>query len=262
MIKELWRFLGWLDKHERWKWEKPRGMDEIKRNPIKLPEDQKATAFQTNHKETYTPEQLAILCKHTDELGRALIGLCVNCAFGASEVGRWSTELYAINQAHPHAHRIGIASTDADSWVTGNRPKTGVYGEHLLWREVAQAVAPFLDGREVLPITRTGSPWYKTHASNPQTKFTRWWSDLTARVQRKHDKAFPHLPFGSLRDTLPDVLRRNYSDDVASLCLQHGKIGDDDLLNSYANLPFRRLFDATRELADHFRPMLDAVAAK
>jgi hypothetical protein len=38
-------------------------------------------------------------------------------------------------------------------------------------------------------------------------------------------KVYPdlmYLPFGSLRDLLPDLLRTRYSDDVASLALQHG----------------------------------------
>ncbi len=68
---------------------------------------------------------------------------------------------------------------------------------------------------------------------------------------------FPRLPFGSLRDVLPDLLRLRYSDDVASLALQHGKIRDDPLLQHYANMPFRRLFEATRELRSHIQPMFD-----
>ena len=117
-------------------------------------------------------------------------------------------------------------------------------------------LAPFLDGRAVLPITAVNTPWYKTYSSNPQTKFTNWWNDLIESVQ-KSDEEFPHLPFGSLRDALPDVLRLRYSDDVASLALQHGEISDDPLLKHYANKPYKRLFEATRELRSHFQPMLD-----
>jgi hypothetical protein len=77
-------------------------------------------------------------------------------------------------------------------------------------------------------------------------------------VDRDHAD-FPKLPFGSLRDLLPNILRREYSDEVASLALQHGKLGDDDLLKCYANLPYKKLFEATRQLRTMFEPFLAAL---
>ena len=261
MLKELFRFLSWLDDHPAYKWAMPKGADKIGRSPNRLPEDKRKEAFQTVSKPTYTPQQLALIAEQTDFFGKALIGVCVNCAFGASEVGQWSTKLYLIHKSHPHADKVGITSTDADSWIVGPRPKTGVYGEHLLWANIADAVAPFLDGRALLPITNQGTPWYQTHRSNPQTTFQKWWSALLDRVEKKHT-GFPRLPFGSLRDLLPDIIRREFSDDVASICLQHGEVGTDDLLKCYANVPFKKLFDATRQLAETFRPFLDALVSK
>jgi hypothetical protein len=258
MLKEFFRFLSWLDNHPAYKWEKPRGIEAVSRSPIKLPEDERQEAFQTTTKETYTPEQLAILAAHTDDFGRALLGVCVNCAFGASEVGQWNTNLYSIRKCHPHAEKLGMKSTDADSWIVGPRPKTGVYGEHLLWPEVADAVMPFLDSRKVLPMTNKGTPWYRTHSSNPPTKFNKWWNALLDRVEKSHPD-FPRYSFGSLRDLLPDILRRDFSDDIASICLQHGQNLQDDLLKCYANVPFRKLFDATRQLEQAFRPFLDVL---
>lgn len=70
----------------------------------------------------------------------------------------------------------------------------------------------------------------------------------------------PYLPFGSLRDLLPDLLRNRYSDDVASLALHHGQLSNDELLKHYANHPYRRLFVATRELEEYFKPFLDVLA--
>jgi len=171
---------------------------------------------------------------------------------------------YSLNKPHPHADKIQIdtsekdrfETSDADSWVTGNRPKTGAYGEHLLWPEVSEAVKPFLDGRDVLPITGAGTKWYKTHASNPQAKFGKWFTDLVKKVQKTHPD-FPALPFGSLRDLLPDLIRIDFNDSVAALCLHHGTIGDDKLLDRYANRPYKKLFNATRELREHFKPFLD-----
>ena len=238
MNKDLFRFLDWLDSRPDYSWEKPRRADKIRRSPPR--ESKNEGVFQTIHKETYTPEQLAQIVQYADALGRAVIAVSVNCGFGASEIGKWPTKKYVLFTAHPHAVKVGITSTDADSWIVGNRPKTGVYGEHWLWPEVARAVVPFLDGRPFLPMTGNNTPWYRTYSNNPQSKFAKWWRTLLDRAT-KHHEDLPRLPFGSLRDLLPDILRREYSDEIASMCLQHGSIGDDDLLKCYANVPFRKL---------------------
>ena len=258
MVQEIYRFLRWLDKQTKYRWTMPRGAEEVKRTPVRLPEDDRhhQTAFRSTTKETYTPEQMAIIARHADHFGRALIGVCVNCAFGASEVGQWSAKEYHLFAKHPHAVALGMESTDADSWIVGKRPKTGIYGEHLLWEEVARAVRPFLDGREVLPVTGSGKPLYRTHSKNAQSGFGNWWKNLLDRVRENHSD-FPRLPFGSLRDLLPNLLRREYSDEVASLALQHGKLSSDDLLDCYSNLPFRKLFEATREFRTIFKPFLE-----
>lgn len=261
MLKDWWAFLRWLDKDSQWLWRFPERAEELKRPPVKLPEDNTSEPFSTINKPTYSPNQLAIIAEEADDFGRALIALCVNCAFGASEVGQWSTKLYVIRKAHPHAATIGFRSSDTDSWITGKRPKTGVYGEHLLWPEVAEAILPFLDGRPVLPVTKKGSLWYRTHSSNPQTAFGRWWSRLVVKAKRKNPD-LPEYPFGSLRDTFPDVIRSEIKGggEIASLCLHHGSTTNDDLLNLYTKLPFRRLFEATEELREKLLPLLQALS--
>lgn len=262
MMQELWRLLNWIDKQTRYNWTKPKGLNDVSRTPVSLPEDdgRHETAFRSAVKQTYTPEQLAVIVQHADGFERALIGVCVNCAFGASEVGQWHTRDYQLFIKHPHADKLGITSTDADSWIVGKRPKTGIYGEHLLWDEVARSVQPFLDGRPVLPITSwpAGKPWYRTYSKNAQSQFGNWWSALLDRV-RKDYVTLPKLAFGTLRDLLPNILRREYSDEVASLALHHGKLSEDDLLRCYSNLPYRKLFEATRQLRMMFEPFLVAL---
>ena len=257
MLKEWWGFLTWLDKDSQWRWRFPDRANETRRTPVRLPEDDVSEAFSTVNKPTYTPEQLATIVEEADDFGRALIALCVNCAFGASEVGQWSTKLFTLHKSHPHATAIGFRTSDKHSWITGNRPKTGVYGEHLLWPEVAEAISPFLDGRSVFPVTKTGSRWYRTHSSNPQAKFNGWWAKLVTRAKKKHPD-MPKYPFGSLRDTFPDIIRNEIQGggELASLCLHHGSTTNDDLLNLYTKLPFRRLFEATEVLREKFLPML------
>ena len=256
MNKELRRFLKWLNESPSFDWHLPHGFDGIKRAPIKFSQDEIDEPFQTVTKATYTPAELADILKHTDRFGKVLIALCVNCAFGQSEVGQWATSKFSLHRPHPHAEKVGFISTAADSWITGNRPKTRCYGEHLLWPEVATSLAPFLDGRKVLPLTLTGKPWYRTHSKNPQAHFGNWFGKLLDCVE-KSNPGFRRLPFGSLRDVLPNVLRQEYTDEIARVCLQHQTPSDDDLLKCYANLPFKRLFEATRDLHDHFKPMLD-----
>jgi hypothetical protein len=261
MLQELYRYLHWLDRQPKYRWSLPRGVEQLKRSPNKLREDDHVhqTAFHSTTKHTYTADQLAVIVQFTNDFGRTLIGVCVNCAFGASEIGQLDTKNYNLYAEHPYAATLGITSTNRDSWIVGKRPKTGIYGEHLLWDEVAMAVKPFLDGRPVLPVTGEGRPWYRNHSKNAQAQFGNWWSDLLDRVVKKHPD-FPRLSFGSLRDLLPNILRREYSDEVASLALQHGKLSSDDLLNCYANLPFSKLFEATRELRTMFKPFLSALA--
>lgn len=254
MIKIFGRLLRYIEAN--YKWTIPKGVNSISKKPIDLKSDEYTTAFNSNTTPTYTPEQLGIIAEHTDQFGKMMISLCVNCSFGAGEVGQWQTKNIHLNSAHPHADVLGIVSTDADSWIVGIRGKNGVYGEHLLWEEVARAVKPFLDdGREVLPITNKETPWYRPHSKNAQSSFQNWWGRILDKVIEELPD-FPRLPFGSLRDTLPNILRREYSGELASLCLQHGKIGNDDLLNCYANLPFGKLFTATRQLRPMFAPLL------
>ena len=262
MIKDRWAFLRWLDKNTQWQWHLPDRAEDLKRPPVRLPEDDTSEPFSTINKPTYTPEELAIIATHEDAFGRTLIAVCVNCAFGASEVGQWPTRLYSLHKAHPHATGIGFRSSGDDSWITGKRPKTGVYGEHLLWPEVANALVPFLDGRPVLPLSRTREPWYRTHSSNPQTSFARWRGRLVEKARKTHPD-LPKYPFGGLRDTLPDVIRNVMpgGGEIASLCLHHGSTTDDDLLNLYTKLPFRRLFEATEELRSRFMPLLKLLEA-
>ncbi|MGO9114029.1 MAG: hypothetical protein ACLP9L_32845 [Thermoguttaceae bacterium] len=262
LVKQLWRFFNWLDAADNWKWNLPEKARVISKKVIVLSTDRNGQVFQTVTKDTYSIGQLVKLAEQTDAFGRAIIGVSVNCCFGASEIGQWPTSNFVLNKAHPHATKIGIVSTDADSWIVGNRPKRAVYGEHFLWPEVAQVVEPFLDGRDVLPITASGKPWWRPHSKNSQSHFGQWWTNLVNRVADADEKkTFPKLPFGSLRDLLADVLRPRFGDEVASLALQHGYISDDNLLSCYANLPFKRLFDATRELKEMFQPFLDVLVA-
>jgi len=256
IIKKIFRFIKWLDTSE-FQWKKPDGIGDIDRTPIDLPEDDNGEAFQTITKPTYTPSQLAIIMDYCNDHQRAMIATCVNCAFGQSEIGQWKNRRVRLFEEHPHQKEIDFLSSNDDSWIVGPRPKTKLYGEHLLWSEVATALQKVVpSGQECLWVTKTGKPIYKTYSNHPSSEIDNWWTKQVIKKVVKDHPDFPALPFGSLRDVLPNLLTRDYGQDVATLALQHKTFTEDDLLKCYANLPFKRLFNATKELRDHFSPML------
>ena len=254
-MKLLYRIARWLHTSPKFDWRKPDGYDEIDRKPIDLPEDDdNGSIFQTVTTPTYTPEELGMILQCCKPFEKTMIATCVNCAFGQSEIGQWKTSKIAINKKHPYGKKIDFKSTDSDSWIVGPRPKTKLYGEHLLWEEVAESLKPFL-GRELLWYTSTGKTIYKPYSKKPSSEIDKWWENLIkGRVQKQFDIGW--LPFGSLRDILPDILTRDYAEKVASLALQHKSFPEDKLLKCYANLPFKQLFEATVELRVMFEPML------
>ncbi len=73
LIRQFLRFLKWLDRQPQYRWELPRGVEDIKKKPIELKSDKSKhpTAFRSLTKNTYTPEQLAVLAQHTDAFGKA-----------------------------------------------------------------------------------------------------------------------------------------------------------------------------------------------
>jgi hypothetical protein len=257
-IKLLYRFGRWLHTSPRFKWRKPEGFDDVDRKRIELPEDDNSEVFQTITKATYTPQELALIMEDCSPFHKAIIATCVNCAFGQSEIGQWKTSRVVLKSKHPHAAKIDFESSDEDSWIVGPRPKTKLYGEHLLWPEVAKAIRPYLKDRSVLWITKTGKPIYKRHSKQPSSEIDNWWTGHIKKVQQKHSD-LPSLPFGSLRDVLPNILTRDYGENVATLALQHKTFPEDKLLKCYANLPFKQLFKATKELHEKFKPMLTAL---
>ncbi|AMV40158.1 hypothetical protein [Planctomyces sp. SH-PL62] len=200
-------------------------------------------------KRVYSAEQLATINKHATPTERLLLYLGLNCAMGAAEGGRLARGDILLGHRHEYAERLHFSSTVEDSFVRLLRSKTEVFGEWLIWPETARMLRWRLErsrniGSELLLVSEEGMPWYREHETNAQYHFANVWTRLLKRV-RKSDPEFPILPFGMLRDTLPDLLRHRESDDLASLCLAHGQpFQGDNLLECYGNRPFGRLHDA------------------
>ncbi len=260
-IGELFRFFRWLDATSQFRWAMPRGITMVSRRVEKFESEKKLSAVT---KPTYTPEQLAVINRHANPFERLALYVGLNCAMGAAELGRLVVSDCLLHRAHPHAARLGFESTGDDSFLRYFRPKTEVFGEWLLWPETTEMVRWGVEragrmGVDLLFTWDTGEPIYDEALKNPQAGFANIWTRLLERVRKSHP-AFPELPFGTLRDTLPDLLRRDYSDDLASLCLAHGTPSKaDSLLECYSNKPFGRFHQALRQVREHFAPMFAAV---
>lgn len=257
--KELERFLRWLNLTSEFSWEMPRGADQIRVTTVELEEDHENTDLLT--KITYSPAQLGLLAKHATEFERLLLFVGVNCAFGAAEIGRLIVSEILLNYLHEYAERLQFEATDTDSFVRLKRPKSKMFGEWLLWPETANILRWAIDranriGTPFLVTTNEGAKLFDEHRSNPQSAIANRWSKLLKKVQRR-DSEFPSYPYGSLRDTLPDMLRQRGQDSLASICLAHKtSYKADNLLEAYGNKPFGRLHSAIRELHKVFAPML------
>ncbi|EMI41642.1 hypothetical protein [Rhodopirellula sp. SWK7] len=260
--KELERFLRWLDLTSEFDWEMPRGANQIKVRTVELEEDHESADLLT--KIVYTPEQLGIIAGQANEFERMLLLVGVNCAFGAAEIGRLITNEVLLHQCHKYAERLQFKSTGSDSFVRLMRPKSKMFGEWILWKETAEILDWAISranqiGTPFLLVTKSGDRIYNEKLKNPQAATANCWRKLVKRSQKTHPE-LPFLPYGSLRDTLPDTLRHRGEDTLASICLAHKTaFKADNLLEAYGNKPFGRLHDAIRDLRGQFKPMLDAV---
>lgn len=271
-IGELLRFFRWLDQTDRFPWLMPRGVERIDRTILGT-DSERAVRLSAIQKTTYSVSELATLNRHATPIERLLLYIGLNCAMGAAELGRLQVSDFLLLHKHDFADRLNFNSSENDSFVRTLRPKTRVFGEWLLWPETVEMVRWGIARREkivgfgtsaLLITSERGSPWYNEVASkNPQAKFASVWDDLLRRVRKNKEHAdFQRLPFGTLRDTLPDVIRHRYSDELASLCVAHGStFRGDKLLDCYTNKPFGRLHQAIRELHVHFAPVFAAAPA-
>lgn len=100
----------------------------------------------------------------------------------------------------------------------------------------------------LLLVSERGRPWYREHATNAQYHFASAWTRLLRRVRRSEPE-LPTQPFGTLRDTLPDLLRHRDCDALASICLARSQpFHGDSRLESYGNWPYGRLLEALRRM--------------
>ncbi|HET6574124.1 MAG TPA: hypothetical protein VFG68_11010 [Fimbriiglobus sp.] len=262
-IGELMRFFRWLDATDKYQWSMPRGLERVSRKIPKTADEKRLSAITV---ETYSVEELAVLNRHVLPVERFLLYVGLNCAMGAAELGRLRVDDVLRNHRHEYAERLHFESTGADNFIRFLRPKTGVFGEWWLWQPTVQMLDWAIRragriGAKVLCVTEEGHPWYNEGSTNSQATFANVWGRLLGRVRKSHPD-FRRLPFGSLRDTLPDLMRHRFDDELASLCLAHGSpFRQDNLLECYGNKPFGRLHKALRKMEAVMAPVFEAAPA-
>jgi hypothetical protein len=253
-LQELKRFFSWLDCSDKYRWRKPRGYDSIRWT---IADDTKEKV--PVHKHTYSPDELAIIAAHLPDMGKMALAIGLNCAMGAAELGRLAISDFLLDHEHEYQKMLKFRSTTKDSFCRFFRPKSKVFGEWLLWPETAGWVRwgvrrARVIGIDLLFADEQGVEWYRESAPNPQYVFAGMWTSCTEKLD------LPKYPFGSIRDTMPDELRQTVGDELASLCLSHGKrAAADKLIDCYSNRPFGRLHRAIRKARAFYTPLLSVL---
>lgn len=263
--KELDRFFRWLDATERFGWPLPRGFRHIDRS-IGETQDEFSRRLSAIQNDTYSVQELATLNRHATPLERLVFYVGLNCGMGAAELGRLRVDDILLLHKHEFAEALGFNSTTDDCYIRYLRPKTKVFGEWLLWRETVEMIRWGLErshdiGSDRLFVSESGQPWYnEEHNKNPQAKFTNVFNRLIKRVQMSEPE-FRRLSFGTLRDTLPNILRTRHSSEMASICLAHGSTCGDKLIDCYTNKPFGRFHELMRTAREYVGAVFESAPA-
>lgn len=273
-ISELSMFFDWLHGTPEFLWRKPADYDTISKVIVK--DKTKRSIRELISKPPFSVEELATINRHCDPLERLLLYLGLNCAFGAAESGRLEFDDVYFRQKNPLAHvwkNQKFTSDDSDSWIAYLRPKTGVAGCWWLFPETVEALEIWMKERpkantERIIVTEAGTSLYRDESKNAQSGFNNLWTRLLKRIDRAQakssgdeEKRIVRLPFGALRDQLPDWAVHEGDSESSSIALAHGKPFKDDLLGCYANLPFPRLFEVQKRYREFLMPVFEAAAS-
>ena len=270
-LRQLDLFFRWLHLTNKYAWRKPTDFSELDRRIRTLSSDKHS--IREMQIPTFNLDELSLLYRNADRFERLLLVLCLNCSFGAAEIGRASWEDFYLKQHHPWTLQgLKAESTKADSWFGFLRPKTDVLGWWWLFPEALQLLdwwrkevvvilkrEPKEDERIVL--TSEGTSLYRDLSKNAQSGFNNMWTRLLKKVNnslKSDEKPVRPLPFGTLRNQLSDWLGGDQNNAVlGSVALAHGipHKGDELLYKHYANKPWAALFAAQRHWRDYLQPM-------
>ena len=246
-VKALSRFVRWVPKH--YPWRKPEEwQDALKITKAQLlTKDEKAARGSSRQVKTYTLDELKIIYRYAPKYQRALMLLCLGCAFGAGELAT-----LRLSEIH-------------GDYIKRIRVKTGVWGEFWMWPETKDLVAWLRERHkeigadtDLLVIRRTGQPLVRlTPNGNTSNSAANLWNALTERIRKDHP-AFRRLSFNKLRKTGANIVRKLSDGETAGILLCHGKpVASDDQAEAYTDRPFHKVFAAQAKAREFLQPMFD-----
>jgi integrase len=266
-IGELKRFLKWLHRSPRHHWRKPEDFDGI---DTTVDSDHAQPRRRLAQALVFTREELVLLNRHATPLDRLLLLLGLNCGFGVAEIASLTVDEVRLRQGHSARHRelMGYETTDADSFVTRVRHKSGVYGEFLLFGQTVEALEWALRRRRAQPGFGPVAPLLlngrnerfdkPTANGNRNQQIPNAFARLRKRIVEAGEQ-ISELSFGKLRKTAGDLVRRFGDGEVAGVFLCHGKpVATDDLSDQYTNRPFGKVFATLRQVEEFLQPVFQA----
>lgn len=246
-IRELDSFFQHTHISNDYAWRMPGDLILLKRTVTK----DKAKSIDKMSIALFLPHELQALLKAGDLVQKLIITWCLNTAHGAAELGRVTWDDLYLDQDHPWRSQ-GLNVAPGGDWIGFLRPKSDVLGWWRLWPETVDLIrlwkpeAERLLGRKVkgsdrIILTEMGLPMYKDSSKNAQSRFAKVFNAL-----RKSAMIESKLPFGTIRNQLPNWIATTTGDAVASsVALCHGIPHKEDklLFAHYSNRPWATLFD-------------------
>jgi integrase len=185
--------------------------------------------------------QLILLNRFATPLDRVFLLLALNCGFGVAEIASLTIEEVCLFQGHSPRDQelLHYETTDRDSFIKRVRPKSGVYGEFLLFEQTVQGLTWALKRRRKQPDFHPANPLFlngrgerfdkPTKQGNRNQQIPNQFARLRKRI-RNENQELTNLSFGKLRKTAADLIRRFADGEVAGVFLCHGQpVRTDDL---------------------------------
>jgi len=262
-------FLRWLSRSAKYDWKRPETLDDIR---VRIGSRADQVRRQVMPEDIFTLDELVLLNKFATPPERCLLLLGVNCGFGRAEIATLTVGEIFLRTAHEPRHQeiLGFKSTDRDSFIKRYRPKTGVYGEFLLFPQTVEAIEWALARRRRYPgfgaearllVNNNGQPLDKpTAGGNPNQQIPNRFATLIRRIRKTEEgKESVRRPFKMLRKTAGDLIRRFSDGETMAVFHCRGQaVRIDDLADAYTTRPFGRVFRAIRTVEEHLKPMFDA----
>lgn len=266
-IKQIKSFLKWLHRTDGFDWRKPTDFDDIPTRVVKNAEDYQRQLTQVD---TFSIDELVLLCKYATPFERLLVLLAVNCGFGNAEIASLSVDETHLHKKHDERAQaiLGFVTSDHDSFIKRVRHKNKVYGEFILFPQTVLGLHWALEQRRRqsgfsprarLLLNGKHEPFDKPSKSgNRNQQIPNAFARLLKRIT-DDGHSIRNLSFNKLRKTGGDLIRHAAGGEIAGVFLCHGQpVSTDNLLDVYTNRPFGKVFHAIQKVESQLQPVFEA----